>query len=109
MEDNWDENGSKGYLRKTWARAVRFLVWYAVEIYSKSNVVMRPADISGGPNGSVKLWWKSQDFRLLINVPENVKEEATFYGDDRRESVIKGNFALDELNAGLLMCLANMR
>ncbi|HTY10792.1 MAG TPA: hypothetical protein VMF88_06950 [Bacteroidota bacterium] len=109
LKDNFDEDGGKGYLRETWGRAIRFLCWYAEEIYGKSATILRTPDISGGPGGSIDIWWKLKDFRLLINIPENVNDKPSFYGDDRGESEIKGKFELDRINVGLLMCLANLR
>jgi hypothetical protein len=55
-----------------------------------------------GPNGSIDLHWKTPRFELLVNVPREEANPATFYGDDYGSLCIRGNLNTTEEFVGFL-------
>ena len=68
--------------QETWQRATKLLIDHALSIWEKAKVAIRPPVISAGPNGSVDLYWSAAPHGLLLNVPADPKQPATYYGDD---------------------------
>ncbi|MBI4659486.1 MAG: hypothetical protein HY735_11655 [Verrucomicrobia bacterium] len=68
--------------QETWRRAIRTLTAHALSVWQKARVVIRSPVISAGPDGSVDLYWTAAPYGLLLNVPANPKQPATYYGDD---------------------------
>ncbi|MBI2925244.1 MAG: hypothetical protein HYY24_06015 [Verrucomicrobia bacterium] len=66
----------------TWQRATKILVDHALSVWEKTKLAIRPPVISAGPGGSVDLYWTAAPYGLLLNVPANPKQPATYYGDD---------------------------
>ena len=66
-------------------------------------------DILPGPDGSVDLHWKLEQCDLLINVPAHPSAKATFFGENRRGTFIKGAFDPSACNQGLLLWLADQQ
>jgi hypothetical protein len=58
-----------------------------------------------GPNASIDLHWKLPGFELLVNIPSDAAQPATFYGDDYRNSCIRGNLNPAEEVRGLVVWL----
>lgn len=67
---------------ETWQRATKILFDHALSIWEKLTVAIRPPVISAGPEGSVDLYWASDPHGLLLNVPADPKQPATYFGDD---------------------------
>jgi len=68
--------------QETWQRAIRILTAHALSVWRNARFVIRPPVISAGPNGSVDLYWTAAPYGLLLNVPADPKQPATYYGDD---------------------------
>jgi hypothetical protein len=68
--------------RETWQRATRILIDHALSVWERIKVVIRPPIISAGPDGSVDLYWTAAPYGLLVNVPADPKQPATYFGDD---------------------------
>lgn len=68
--------------QETWRRATKILIDHALSIWEKLTVAIRPPVISAGPEGSVDLYWSSDPYGLLLNVPADPKQPATYFGDD---------------------------
>jgi hypothetical protein len=96
--DNWDGEGSKRYLLATWDRAIHFL-------YDNSEVIAAPPIISPAAEGSIDLHWKLPHATLLINIPEDTSEAATFYGDNDMDQLVKGNLNTSGDNQWLMLWL----
>ncbi|MFQ5677782.1 MAG: hypothetical protein ACE5G1_17970, partial [bacterium] len=72
-----------------------------------SRVIPTPK-ITPGPNGSIDILWKSANYRLLINIPDNPKKQASFYGDNFSTDTIEGTFNPSNFNQGLLLTILNL-
>jgi len=82
LPDDWDEEGSPGYAEATWHRAVALLVQNATRLWRQDRVSVQAPRVRKGPEGSIDLDWRAPDRELLINVPADPAEPATYYGDD---------------------------
>jgi hypothetical protein len=102
LKDDWDEQGAEGYSEATWSRACGFLALQATLVRrSLARELPSPA-ILPGPKGSIDLHWKTQRFELLVNIPREEAEPATFYGDDYGTLCIRGNLKASEEVLGLV-------
>lgn len=68
--------------QETWQRAIRILTTHALSVWQNAKGVIRPPIISAGPDGSVDLYWTAAPYGLLLNVPADPKQPATYFGDD---------------------------
>lgn len=68
--------------QETWRRATKILTDHALSVWEKAKVVIRSPVISAGPDGSVDLYWTAAPYGLLLNVPADPTQPATYYGDD---------------------------
>ncbi len=110
LRDDWDGEGAAGYKPETWRAAIEFLRRYATAAWLRSGGTSIPApDIGPGPDGSIDIHWESEGSELLINVPADLSQVATFYGDDYGDTSIKGTFYLSSENRGLIQWLITMR
>jgi hypothetical protein len=81
LQDPSDELGLTGS-QEAWQRAIVILTAHALSVWQNAKVVIRPPVISAGPDGSVDLYWTAAPYGLLLNVPADPKQPATYYGDD---------------------------
>jgi hypothetical protein len=79
--DESDDLGLK-CSQEAWQRAVNILKTHAELIWKHTHILIKPPIISAGPDGSVDLYWAAAPYGLLINVPADANEPATYYGDD---------------------------
>ena len=97
--------------RETWQRATKILIDHALSIWDKAKVAIRPPVISAGPDGSVDLYWTAAPYGLLLNVPADPQQPATYYGDDTANSDSnRTSGKLDPtkpIDIGILMWLAH--
>lgn len=106
LEDDWDDEGAKGYQRSTWLRAITFLVEASEWSWEVLGEVVPTPKINPGPDGSIDLDWSLPGRELLINIPENGDQPAGFYGDDGNlGSPIEGKFNADESNGWIMAWL----
>lgn len=92
LEDDWDDAGSPGYSRSTWERAATLVV-DAVRGYRRAGHRGMPIpQLNPGPDGSIDIAWERGSRRLLVNVPEEPANVATFFGRDleRPGEVLRG-------------------
>ena len=85
LKDNWDDEGSVGFSEFTWRRAEGFLMKNAMRLWRSHQKCFDPPKISGGPEGSIDLHWKTDNRELLINIPASSEDPIGYYGDDRAE------------------------
>ena len=97
FKDNWDENGSKTYLPGTWIKSVRFLVKFYTWRDQNYKPLVRPPKIYQGPEGSIDIYWKSETFTYLINIPEE-DETASYYYKTATGTKSEGEFDLLKFN-----------
>jgi len=70
------------YKPQTWIRAVTFLIIFANWALKEEGITIPSPKIYDGPNGSIDVCWKGDNYRLLVNFPENIMELPTYYGDN---------------------------
>lgn len=102
IEDDWDGEGSPGYLEQTWRRAAQFVREYAAHLAADYGLKIPAPGILPGPDGSIDIHWESDSFELLVNIPADANERAEFYGDDHGSIYIKGNLDPSRVNQGLI-------
>ena len=90
LEDDWDDEGSPAYDKTTWIRAIEFIYNYTKKIYDELGILIDSPKISQGPEGSIDILWKKESYRLLINIPQDPKKPASYYGDDYNDEHDKG-------------------
>ena len=103
LKDNWDGEGSSGYTEDTWNQAAQFLFENALRLWNERGIAVSAPAIYNGPEGSIDIYWGALDRKLLINIPANSEEPATFYGQDSSDHEIKGNLRLSDKNEWLMM------
>ena len=96
LKVDWDDEGSPGYSEMTWDLAVEFLIRLATFARQVSQKEIPAPSILPGPNASIDLHWKIARFELLVNVPPDPSQPATFYGDDFGKLCVRGNFNASE-------------
>ena len=104
--DDWDGEGSPGYTGATWERAVDFIIRNAVRLYEQLGTRILAPVIRPGPGGSIDIDWQSGQRGLLLNVPVDQAEPATFYGRDTSGTTIEGTLDTSGRNQWMLMWLA---
>jgi hypothetical protein len=102
LENDWDGEGGQTYSEETWKRATGLLSRYATQMWQVFGRLMDAPKILPGPDGSIDIHWKSANSEMLVNLPADPSELASFYGDDYGSARIKGSFDPDILNLGLL-------
>ncbi len=106
FEDNWDDEDSPAYQVATLRSAILYIINLSILALDKLDKVIPTPEILHGPDGSIDILWKNEKFRLLINVPENSNESATFYGDNYEENnTIEGKFELKKIYYGIMLSL----
>lgn len=90
--DEEDEKSDK-YSDKTWIRAIEFISDLANFALSEVNYIIDTPNIYDGPDGSIDILWKKNNYRLLIKIPQNSKKPISLYGDDFKLTNIKGTVA----------------
>lgn len=105
LKENWDGEGAKKYRKETWERATQFIKKTYFHLWRQTQKLVTPPNILPGPDGSIDIHWKTPKFDLLINIPEDIKEPATFSSDDYGLNTIKGTFDSKKFNQALLSWL----
>ncbi len=108
LRDNFDGEGSSGYSKATWNRAVEFLKIQWSEYLKREGEAMPAPSILPGPEGSVDIYWEEADFELLVNIPTDPDKLVSFYGDNHGKEKIEGAINPAQPNRGLLSWLARM-
>jgi hypothetical protein len=96
LENDWDGEGSSSYKAATLSRASDFLTDNALQLWEIHHIKLDTPSVSPGPDGSIDIHWKSTARELLINIPEEVGESGTYYGDNKAGQIVKGT--LDKSN-----------
>jgi hypothetical protein len=108
LEDNWDGEGSPGYSEDTFHRAIAFLTTHAKWLWESCRVRLPVPRIGPGPDGTIDLHWKQPSWELLVNIPADANEPATFYGDNYGAQKIRGSLdPRNFFNLGIAAWLMN--
>lgn len=105
LQENWDGEGGKCYNQETLYRAAEFVKKISFILWRKTQKLISSPNILPGPDGSIDIHWKSPKFDLLVNIPENPNESATFAGDDYEKNSVKGTFDQKKINPALFYWL----
>lgn len=84
-----DDEAAEPCDQSTWERATDFLRALAEEARASAGVTLPVPHILPGPAGGIDLHWQLTQFELLLNFPPGLKP-ATFYGDDRLSTSVRG-------------------
>lgn len=79
LHDNWDGEGAVGYSAETWERAVHLIRKFAQLSFHQGYFLARPT-ITPADSGSIDIHWKDRNRELLINIPADQDEPATYFG-----------------------------
>ncbi|MBI2819318.1 MAG: hypothetical protein HYX73_04995 [Acidobacteria bacterium] len=101
LEDDWDGEGSPGYSADTFNRAISFLTMEAEGLWESWGIRLPVPRIGPGPEGSIDLHWKQPSWELLVNIPADANEMATFYGDNYGVQKIRGSLDPRNFNLGI--------
>jgi hypothetical protein len=106
LDDDWDEEGSQRFNETTWKRATNFITQVAVSFRKQPDGFwIDPPRILPGPKGSIDIHWKTLKRELLINVPDDDKCPADYYGSGGSADIIKGKLETSAKNEWILVWL----
>ena len=105
LQDNWDQEGSKGYAESTWRRATEFVIRTAIEYENNSDSWVDPPKITPGPESSIDVRWKTSKRSILMNFPPEDDKPVEFFGSDGNIDSIKGTLDTSSQNQWILMWL----
>jgi hypothetical protein len=95
LKDNWDQEGSKGYVLKTWRKMECFLNQRYYKYISSQLEAPPIPDIEPGPNGGIDLLWEYDAFELLLHIPAE-DQGISFFGNNKMKAELKGVFQNEE-------------
>lgn len=101
LKRGWDDEDALPCV-DAWRRATAFLRGQAEWAAQHMDFSLQAPEIMPLASGSIDLHWDTPDYELLINVPGDPKQPATFYGDDRGRQHVKGTLAPDSVDEDLL-------
>lgn len=107
LRDDWDGEGSPGYLEATIDRAIAFLNTHTERLSDMYGIQPPIPSIGPGPEGSIDIHWKQPTWELLVNIPADADKMAAFYGDNYGTQKIKGSLDPEYFNLGIAEWLAN--
>jgi len=105
LEEDWDDEGGKPYSEQTFKQAIDFIIEYTQWAWNDLNILISPPKIFHGPNQSIDLLWSESSYELLINIPPYPKKISRFYGDNKKNTRIEGQFNIKDYGQGVFLCL----
>lgn len=97
LQDNWDDEGSLGYDKTTWAKAVRFVIDYAKWILNNFDKVMYIPEIYHGRDSGIDILWENKEFCMLIRFDKQI-ENSCFYSNNLHQQTSEGEFQVSKIN-----------
>ena len=92
LHKGWDDREALPIKRETIDKALKYMPLMEEYVHNMLNIKLGQPSLTAGTDGSVDLHWNSDEYELIMNVPERALP-ATYYGDDKhRSKVLKGNF-----------------
>ncbi len=83
LEANWDGEGSMGCTEETWRRAAMIIVKNSLQVWRTCRKTVAPPRIMPDLEGGIDIHWEDATYELLLNVPSDRSEPATFFGNNR--------------------------
>ena len=91
LKEDWDDEGALPIRFDTWKRAVLTLIECSSTVLSYEDIAIATPQINPGPESSIDIVWRTNNYRMMINFPEIESNNATFYGDNYTNStIVKG-------------------
>jgi hypothetical protein len=91
LQDNWDGENSKSYNIESWLAGVQFTIDFYLWLTKIYNGKFYVPKIYHGPNGSIDIMWRENDFRLFINI-DAPKNSGSYYSDKSTAQFSEGQF-----------------
>jgi hypothetical protein len=93
LEDDWDDEGGQGYSLDTWERATHFLRKQVEVLEDDFCCIPVPLpQIAPADKGSIDLHWSFDDRQLLVNIPSDSSNLATYFGENSKGETVAGKF-----------------
>lgn len=105
LKDDWDGDGSCGYSRVTWERMRQFLLDNSRQLWLITGKPTPAPSISPAQEGSIDILWRAQGRMLLVNVPADLEQPASYYGESGQGDTVNGNVPTAGDNHWLLLWL----
>jgi hypothetical protein len=110
LEEDWDDEGGMPVDKFTFVRAIKFLINYSTFLMENYRIFLTPPQLHPGPKGSVDISWRTQKYRMLINIPSDPAKQAGYYGDDKNDGdSIKGKIPVEGVKESLASWLKNLK
>ncbi len=103
MGADWDDDGAEAIAAETVQRAASMLRVVARQLGLNYTELPVPR-ISPCPDGSLDLYWKGDDYQLLINVKPG-KAECDYFGERSNGRVTKGPFMPEDIEVSMFSWL----
>ena len=100
-ESDWDGEGGGAYSEVTFSRAASLLRLYQAQLRGSSGSSIPVPSIGPAADGSIDLFWANEYGKLLINIPADSGELATYAGTDSMSQKAKGSFDTARFNQGI--------
>jgi len=91
LKDNWDGENSKAYNFENWLAGVQFTIDFYLWLTKIYNGKFYIPKIYHGPNGSIDIMWRENDFRLFINI-DALNDSGSYYSDKSTAQFSEGQF-----------------
>jgi hypothetical protein len=93
LEDDWDDEGGQGYSIDTWERATHFLRKQVEVLEDDFCCIPVPLpQVAPADKGSIDLHWSFDDRQLLVNIPSDFSNLATYFGENSKGETVAGKF-----------------
>ena len=100
------------FTKETWSRSMDILIAHVKWLWNHMRIKVKTPVISDGPKGSVDIYWAPDPYGLLLNVPDDPNEPATYYGNSAENpdsNHTGGQISLTKsIDPGVLAWLAHM-
>lgn len=84
---NIEKDDCSTYSSPDYDKAIAFLQTTTHWIYDAFGILLPNPDLLPGANGSVNIYWKTPEFKLLVNVPAVDDELITFNGENFKRNI----------------------
>jgi len=106
LRDDWDGEGAQQVKESTFWRAVRFLRSLQAFVQQQQSApLLELPDIFPRPNGDILIQWKTDQFQLVVTIPEDESKPAVYYGKGDAENVTKGTVTFAKLPQIYVNCV----
>jgi len=102
LPERWDDEEARRILPSTWDKAVGLLRRTTSAVYRRSEAVLKAPRISPCSDGSIDIFWKTNAFKLLVNIRPDGQGDSDFYGESKDGLMVKGTFRPDGHDLGFV-------